>query len=122
MAAWSTSTDWYQRRLAAECDKCSRLELTVEQLAKQHRALETQFYSSYASLSNRPTSPLSDALRSVSPAFSNSASHRGDSHILFIIFVSTVISSVRLSWIHCELSNLIGYLLVGSYHGIWCLT
>lgn len=60
MTAWATSTEWFQRKLAAEYDKSARLELTVEQLAKQHRALETQFYSSYASLSsgtNRPNSP-----------------------------------------------------------------
>ncbi|KAM7539943.1 hypothetical protein Aperf_G00000036391 [Anoplocephala perfoliata] len=61
MAAWAISTEWFQRKLAAEYDKSARLELTVEQLAKQHRALETQFYSSYASLSsntNQPNSPF----------------------------------------------------------------
>ncbi|VDO04520.1 unnamed protein product [Rodentolepis nana] len=61
MTAWTTSTEWFQRQLASEYDKSARLERTVEQLAKQHRALETQFCSSYASLSsgtNRPTSPM----------------------------------------------------------------
>nr|CUU00402.1 hypothetical transcript [Hymenolepis microstoma] len=61
MDTWTTSTEWFQRQLASEYDKSARLERTVEQLAKQHRALETQFYSSYASLSsstNRPTSPI----------------------------------------------------------------
>ncbi|VDM17160.1 unnamed protein product [Hydatigera taeniaeformis] len=64
MVAWTASMEWFQRRLATEYDKSSRLERTVEQLAKQHRALETQFYSSYTSLtSNRTTSPLSSDLR-----------------------------------------------------------
>uniref|UniRef100_A0A5K3ETK1 PH domain-containing protein n=1 Tax=Mesocestoides corti TaxID=53468 RepID=A0A5K3ETK1_MESCO len=59
MAAWTTSMEWFHRRLASEYDKGSRLERTIEQLAKQHRALEMQLYSSYASLgSNRLNSPL----------------------------------------------------------------
>lgn len=78
MVAWTASTVWFQRRLAAEYDKSSRLERTVEQLAKQHRALETQFYSSYTSLtSNRTTSPLSSDLRGPSPAiFQRGAARR----------------------------------------------
>lgn len=59
MTAWTTSTEWFQRQLASEYDKSARLERTVEQLAKQHRALETQFYSSYASLSSGTTHPIS---------------------------------------------------------------
>ncbi|KAM3174765.1 hypothetical protein ACTXT7_009870 [Hymenolepis weldensis] len=59
MTAWTTSTEWFQRQLASEYDKSARLERTVEQLAKQHRALETQFYSSYASLSSGTTRPIS---------------------------------------------------------------
>ncbi|KAL5111722.1 Oxysterol-binding protein 2 [Taenia crassiceps] len=78
MVAWTASTEWFQRRLAAEYDKSSRLERTVEQLAKQHRALETQFYSSYTSLtSNRTTSPLSSDLRGPSSAiFQRDAARR----------------------------------------------
>ncbi|EUB63617.1 Oxysterol-binding protein 2 [Echinococcus granulosus] len=78
MVAWTASTELFQRRLATEYDKSSRLERTVEQLAKQHRALETQFYSSYTSLtSNRTTSPLSSDLRGPSPAvFQRDAARR----------------------------------------------
>ncbi|VDK33129.1 unnamed protein product [Taenia asiatica] len=69
MVAWTASTEWFQRRLTAEYEKSSRLERTVEQLAKQHRALETQFYSSYTSLtSNRTTSPLPSDLHGPSSA------------------------------------------------------
>ncbi|BHF61272.1 hypothetical protein SprV_0100424500 [Sparganum proliferum] len=55
MAAWSTSTEWFQRRLAAETDKCAQLDRTIEQLAKQHRALELKLFSSYGSLQSAPS-------------------------------------------------------------------
>ncbi|VDL89199.1 unnamed protein product [Schistocephalus solidus] len=67
MAAWSTSTDWFQRRLSAETSRCAQLDLTVEQLAKQHRALELKLFSSYGSLQS--AAPEQGLSRSISKGF-----------------------------------------------------
>ncbi|CAL8074503.1 unnamed protein product [Calicophoron daubneyi] len=67
----STNFDRWQRRIQTEQERCIGLERTVEQLARQHRALELQLSHCYASsledasIDSGPRGPRTGTLRRV---------------------------------------------------------